>query len=64
MWQTSLDIAQTLPWKSVIDVLQSKFYGQVKAAAVLADRRRVKDDVKRLALSGWIPNVGDDDFCL
>ncbi|KAI0475800.1 adenosine deaminase/editase [Xylariaceae sp. FL0804] len=40
-------------------------YGEVKGAAPqLSPRRRVRDEVRRDALPGWVRNAGDDDFVL
>ncbi|KAI1635502.1 adenosine deaminase/editase [Biscogniauxia mediterranea] len=39
-------------------------YGQVKDSAPLRPRRRVKDEVRRDALRGWVRNTGDEDFTL
>ncbi|KAI1488386.1 hypothetical protein F5X96DRAFT_85592 [Biscogniauxia mediterranea] len=39
-------------------------YGQVKDSAPLRPRRRVKDEVRRRALRGWVRNTGDEDFTL
>ena len=44
-------------------VLEAGRYGEVKGLEMLAARRKVKADVKELALKGWVPNVIDD-FCL
>jgi tRNA-specific adenosine deaminase 1 len=39
-------------------------YGDIKATELLAARRRVKEDARRLALKGWVRNLGDEDFVL
>ena len=39
-------------------------YAAVKASALLAPRRRVKEDVWAVALRGWVRNEGDDGFVL
>ncbi|KAI0600614.1 adenosine deaminase/editase [Biscogniauxia sp. FL1348] len=39
-------------------------YGRVKDSAPLRPRRRVKEDVRRAALRGWVRNAGDEDFTL
>ncbi|KAI3321529.1 hypothetical protein HD806DRAFT_502804 [Xylariaceae sp. AK1471] len=39
-------------------------YGDVKNAPLLRARRKVKEDARRLALKGWVRNLGDEDFVL
>ncbi|KAI1436920.1 adenosine deaminase/editase [Xylaria sp. CBS 124048] len=45
-------------------VLGSSIYGEIKDAELLAPRRRVKEEVRELALKGWVRNLGDEDFRL
>ncbi|KAF4774132.1 adenosine-deaminase [Colletotrichum scovillei] len=37
-------------------------YGKVKGGEMLACRREVKEAVRRVALAGWVVNVGDEEF--
>lgn len=41
-----------------------RMYGEVKQCRLLAPRRRIKEDVRREALRGWVRNEGDDGFSL
>lgn len=47
--------------KPVLSRIQGNIgYKQLKGCGLLQDRSRVKDDVRRHALKGWIRNAGDD----
>ncbi|KXH45529.1 adenosine-deaminase [Colletotrichum simmondsii] len=37
-------------------------YGKVKGGEMLAYRREVKEAARRVALAGWVVNVGDEEF--
>ncbi|EXF85799.1 adenosine-deaminase [Colletotrichum fioriniae PJ7] len=37
-------------------------YGEIKGGRMLACRREVKEAARRVALSGWVVNVGDEEF--
>ena len=44
-------------------VLSAKTYSEFKGSQPLKIRRGVKEDVRQLALAGWVPNI-EDDFSL
>ncbi|KAJ0300008.1 uncharacterized protein N0V96_005574 [Colletotrichum fioriniae] len=37
-------------------------YGEIKGGEMLACRREVKEAARRVALAGWVVNVGDEEF--
>ncbi|KAI1123914.1 adenosine deaminase/editase [Nemania abortiva] len=39
-------------------------YADVKNSPLLEPRRQAKEDARRLALKGWVRNIGDEDFVL
>jgi tRNA-specific adenosine deaminase 1 len=63
MWTDVLKIANTTEgFHRLADGLSRKPYGEAKNEQVHRDR--VKDDVRRLALTGWKKNIGDEDWML
>jgi len=66
LWSLALDTASLLGASgSVIrDVLSLPTYQDLKDSALLHGRHVVKDDVKKLALTGWVANAGDSGFDL
>lgn len=61
MWKLAMDTAMLVGIPAVQKVLSVRTYGDVKAGGLLQGRRKVKDDVRRLALQGWAAN-GCEDF--
>lgn len=66
MWALALDVASMdgVGSEEVRMVLGGGTYGDVKEGELLEVRRRVKSDVKREALKGWVRNKGDESFGL
>jgi tRNA-specific adenosine deaminase 1 len=64
MWVKAAEIARMLHDDVLISALHVESYDAVKGATLLADRRYLKDHVKRGALKGWIRNTGDGNFSL
>ncbi|KAF7548088.1 hypothetical protein G7Z17_g7290 [Cylindrodendrum hubeiense] len=64
MWETSRDLADSLgqQYSSTAEYLRSGTYRDIKKGLLLEDRRRVKDDVRQTALTGWVKNDGGSDF--
>ncbi|KAK7524067.1 adenosine-deaminase [Phyllosticta citriasiana] len=68
-WKSAVEVAKQLPDSHVgaelIKVLSSSSdYGDLKRTKLLQLRQQVKDDCKKNALKGWIPNRDDDNFDL
>lgn len=57
-------LARDERWASVSAALGAGSYGEVKAAGLLEERRRVKGIARDGALKGWLRNTGDDGFGL
>ena len=64
MWKSVLGIATTLSLPALLYVTRKYSYGELKASKVLEGREKVKMDVRRLALRGWMKNSGDDNWSL
>ncbi|OHE99385.1 adenosine-deaminase [Colletotrichum orchidophilum] len=68
MWELTAAIAERLEGEDVEvghllrQALDVDTYGLVKGGEMLADRREVKKAIRRVALAGWVVNVGDEDF--
>jgi tRNA-specific adenosine deaminase 1 len=63
MWTDVLVIANTTEgFSRVADGLSRKPYGEAKKEQ--SHRERVKNDVRKLTLTGWKKNVGDEDWML
>ncbi|KAF2744859.1 hypothetical protein M011DRAFT_159385 [Sporormia fimetaria CBS 119925] len=63
MWKAVLQVAGVVGVPVLKDVLEGKRYADVKGAAVLEGRRRVKEDVRGV-LKGWVRNTGDEGWGL
>lgn len=67
MWNMAREVAALLEdgegdrIRSALDV---KTYDEVKGVELLDGRRAVKTEVRREALKGWLPNMGDGGFTL
>ncbi|KAF1958331.1 hypothetical protein CC80DRAFT_490928 [Byssothecium circinans] len=64
VWQVAAQVAAIAAVPMLIEALEKKTYKEVKQTELLAPRRKVKDDVRKAALKGWVQNVGDDAFGL
>lgn len=66
MWETARKLARQIGHEcpDLPKRLGSATYQDVKDGALLAQRRQVKDDVRRTALAGWIRNNGGSSFSL
>jgi tRNA-specific adenosine deaminase 1 len=64
MWKMAVQIAAVAGVPAVIEVLEKSTYNEVKDGEILAERSKVKVDVQRAALKGWVKNSGDDEFRL
>jgi tRNA-specific adenosine deaminase 1 len=60
MWTAALQLAGLM---GMLEVLREESYADVKGSEMLADRRTVKNDVRK-ALKGWVTNTGDEAFRL
>lgn len=59
MWEVAREIGGLLGDEGV---LEGETYRDVKESGPLALRRRVKEEVWRDGLRGWVRNQGDDEF--
>ncbi|KAK4232250.1 putative tRNA-specific adenosine deaminase [Podospora fimiseda] len=64
MWILAKEIAQNLGDKRIIEALSAESYEKIKENNLLEGRRRVKEEVRRDALKGWLRNTGDETFGL
>ncbi|KAH7304912.1 adenosine-deaminase domain-containing protein [Stachybotrys elegans] len=63
LWQLCIDLAGHLAdFPELEKALGPSVYQEVKDGRLLAERRRVKSDVCRVALRGWIKNEGGSNF--
>lgn len=63
MWSAASDLAEKVPdYPHISEDLSSHTYKEVKDGPLLAERRKVKSDVRGTALSGWIRSNGDESF--
>lgn len=62
IWKIAASVAAVAGVPVLREVLERKSYAEVKACELLAERRRVKRDVKSVALKGWVKNDGDEEF--
>ncbi|KAF1971913.1 adenosine-deaminase [Bimuria novae-zelandiae CBS 107.79] len=62
VWKVALQIAGIAGMPAVVEALGRGTYKMVKDGEMLEARRRVKRDVRRQALQGWVKNTGDDEF--
>jgi tRNA-specific adenosine deaminase 1 len=64
MWNVTMKVAALVGVPMVVQVLGKQKYEEVKGDEVLEERRRVKEDIKKGGLKGWMKNAGDDNFAL
>ena len=60
MWKAALDTAALLALPALAHILSASRHGRLSALDLFEDRRRVKEDVRMEALSGWVKNEVDD----
>jgi tRNA-specific adenosine deaminase 1 len=64
IWRAAVKVAGFVGVPALVETLGRGTYKDVKEAELLEGRRRVKDDVRREGLRGWVRNTGDDGFGL
>jgi len=64
MWAAAVAVAGMLGDEVISQGLRAESYDGVKGGELLEARRRVKEEVRREALKGWLRNTGDGDFSL
>jgi len=66
MWALAMDVAEALggAGTAIGRLLREPTYDQLKGGDLLDSRTKVKEDVRWLALTGWICNQGDSAFGL
>lgn len=62
MWSLAREIAELAGIHNVVP--EDGTYKKFKESKVLAERRRVKEDLRTAALKGWVRNLGDEGFGL
>lgn len=62
LWRAVVDVVEELGWPAGGCGLRNGSYGDMKESESLEGRRKVKDDVRRLALKGWKRNLGDEEW--
>jgi tRNA-specific adenosine deaminase 1 len=62
LWGAAVKLAGLVGVPILVETVGKKRYKDVKEAQLLAARRRVKEDVRREGLPGWVKNTGDDEF--
>ena len=60
IWRAILDVAALLAIPAIYKAVSSHRYMAIKQTKLLENHRRVKQEVRREALVGWIDNVEDD----
>ena len=60
IWRAVLDVAALLAMPAIHKAMSSHRYMALKQTSLLENYRRVKEEVKREALAGWVDNVEDD----
>ena len=62
MWEATIKVSRSIEPAAFDEGTKQLNYADVKASDVLAGRCKVKDDVRKHALAGWVRNTGDDSF--
>ncbi|KAF1919146.1 tRNA-specific adenosine deaminase, partial [Ampelomyces quisqualis] len=62
MWKIATQIAGLVGVPLLAKVLGKRTYGDMKTDEVFSHRKRIKQDIRKDALKGWIKNTGDDGF--
>lgn len=61
-WKIASEIAALIDNPKCQSAFKEASYRELKDSHILEERRRLKEDVRSTALSGWVRNTGDDDF--
>ena len=64
MWKTALQVAAAVGITKLVEVLGKSKYKEIKESQAFEQRKKVKDDMRRDGLKGWVRNVGADEFSL
>lgn len=64
MWKLALEVSALAAVSQVERCLKVGKYADIKRSSLFKERTSVKDNVRHLALEGWVRNVGGEDFCL
>lgn len=64
LWKAVLDVAVCAGGPALVAALSKRTHGEMKESELLEGRKRVKRDVREMALKGWKRNVGDEDWTL
>jgi tRNA-specific adenosine deaminase 1 len=64
MWKTAVQVAGAVGVPMLANVLGKRRYGDVKENEAFEARKKIKQDVKKAGLPGWVVNTGDDEFGL
>lgn len=64
IWKLAMQVVSIIGTPALAGALAKGTYAEVKASEILRDRRKVKDDVRRTGLKGWVKNSGDESFSL
>lgn len=64
IWDATVKVVASVNLTNFSEVMKIPKYTDVKQSNLLADRRQVKEDVRRCVLQGWVRNEQDDDFGL
>ncbi|KAF2850155.1 hypothetical protein T440DRAFT_115455 [Plenodomus tracheiphilus IPT5] len=64
MWGLAVQVAGVVGGQTLVGVLGKRKYESLKEDEALEGRRKVKEDMKRGGLQGWVKNIGDDGFSL
>jgi tRNA-specific adenosine deaminase 1 len=62
LWKVAAQVVGFVGLPMLGSVLRKRRYGNVKGDEVFNGRKRVKEDVKKEGLKGWVRNDGDDGF--
>lgn len=62
MWRLALDIAGLAAVPAIEALLKMGTYAEVKRVARLDERRAIVEEIKSVALKGWVRNDGGEDF--
>jgi tRNA-specific adenosine deaminase 1 len=62
MWSAAVQVAGLAGVPVLAQVLGKRTYADVKGDEIFEARKRVKEDVKRGGLRGWVRNEGDEGF--
>ena len=64
IWKIAVQIVTAAGFPALSEALKRGSYKEVKDGKMLETRRKVKSEIKRDALQGWVKNSGDDGFDL